>query len=174
MPTDFPAAHAPDAPVAGSDPTAAGVAAPEGHIDYVQHAPQAFDLLLRLSQGLHKGPLGANLVELVSLRISQINGCVFCLDMHASLLRAGGESQRKLDTLAAWRESPLFDARERAALDWAETLDAIGEGPVPGDALARALARFDPRELSVLTFVVASITAWNMLNVGLRKPLPPG
>lgn len=142
------------------------------HIDYTRHSPGSFDHLLELSQGLHEGPLGATLVELVSLRISQINRCAFCLDMHAGLLRKRGESQRKLDTIAAWRESPAFDERERAALDWAETLNAIGNGPIPEDALGRALARFDPRELSDLTFVVASITAWNMLNVGLRTPLP--
>ena len=95
------------------------------HIDYTVHAPQAFQHLLQLSGGLHKGPLGATLVELVSLRVSQINGCVFCLDMHSTALRKAGMDQRKLDTLAAWRESPLFDARERAALAWAETVTRV-------------------------------------------------
>lgn len=141
-------------------------------IDYTAHSANAFNHLLQLSNGLHKGPLGHVLVELVSLRVSQINGCVFCLDMHATALRKAGQNQRKLDTLAAWRESPLFDARERAALGWAEVLNRIGNGPVPDDALEHVREHFDERETSELTFVVAMITAWNLLNVGLRTPLP--
>lgn len=142
------------------------------HIDYTKHAPQAFKHLLQLSQQLHQGPLDSTLAELVSLRVSQINGCVYCLDMHSTLLRKAGQSQRKLDTLPAWRESPLFDARERAALQWAETLSTLAFSHLPEDALAAVREHFDERELSELTFVIASITAWNILNVGLGKPLP--
>ena len=141
-------------------------------IDYAAHAKGAFNHLLQLSNTLHKGPLGHKLVELVSLRVSQITGCVFCLDMHATALRKAGESQRKLDTLPGWRESPLFDARERAALAWAETLNRIGSGPLPDGALEQVRAHFNEAEVSELTFTVAMITAWNMLNVGLRMPLP--
>ena len=142
------------------------------HLDYTAHAPQAFQYLLQLSQHLHKGALGPTLIELMSLRISQINGCVFCLDMHATLLRKMGVDQRKLDTLAAWRECPLFDARERATLAWAEALNAIGASQLPEGALAAAREHFNERELSELTFSVAAIRAWNMLNVGLGKSLP--
>jgi AhpD family alkylhydroperoxidase len=142
------------------------------HIDYTVHAPEAFQHLLKLSGQLHKGPLGPKLVELVSLRVSQINGCVYCLDMHASALRKAGIDQRKLDTLAAWRESPLFDARERAALGWAEALNSIGTAHVPEDLLESLRPHFDEREISELSFTAAMINAWNMLNVGLRKPLP--
>jgi len=142
------------------------------HLDYTASAPQAFQHLLQLSQHLHKGPLGTTLIELVSLRISQINGCAFCLDMHANMLRNVGVAQRKLDTLAAWREVPLFDARERAALAWAEALNAVGAQLLPHDALDVVREHFDDRELSELTFAVAAIRAWNMLNVGLGKALP--
>ena len=142
------------------------------HFDYTAHAPQAYQYLLQLSQHLHKGALGPTLIELMSLRISQINGCVFCLDMHATLLRKMGVDQRKLDTLAAWRECPLFDARECATLAWAEALNAIGASQLPEDALAAAREHFDERELSELSFAVAVIRAWNMLNVGLGKSLP--
>ena len=141
-------------------------------LDYTALAPSAFQSLLQLSNGLHKGPLGAKLVEWISLRVSQINGCVYCLDMHSTLLRKAGESQRKLDTLPAWRESPLFDARERAALAWAEALNALGSTPVPEHALEQAREQFDERELAELTFAVAAIRSWNVLNVGLGKPLP--
>ena len=142
------------------------------HIDYTVHAPEAFQHLLKLSGQLHKGPLGPKLVELVSLRVSQINGCVYCLDMHASALRKAGVDQRKLDTLAAWQESPLFDARERAALGWAEALNDIGNAHVPDQALEALRPHFDEREISELSFAVAMINSWNILNVGLRKPLP--
>jgi AhpD family alkylhydroperoxidase len=104
--------------------------------------------------------------------VSQINGCVYCLDMHASALRKAGVDQRKLDTLAAWRESPLFDDRERAALGWAEALNRIGVVHMPRTAIEALQPHFNEREISELTFTVAMITAWNMLNVGLGKPLP--
>ncbi len=141
-------------------------------LDYAAHAPRAFQQLAQLSAQLHKGPLGPELVELVSLRVSQLNACVFCLDMHAEALRRSGVAQRKLDTVAAWRESPLFDARERAALAWAEALNALGCQAVPEGALEALQAEFDAREASELSFAVAAIRAWNMLNVGLRRPLP--
>jgi AhpD family alkylhydroperoxidase len=142
------------------------------HIDYTAHAPKAFQQLVQLSGQLYKGPLGPNLVELISLRVSQLNGCVFCLDMHTDALRRAGVTQRKLDTLAAWRESPLFDERERAALSWAEALNGLGQAAVPEQMLESLQAHFDEREICELTFAVAAIRAWNMLNVGLRKPLP--
>lgn len=141
-------------------------------LDYTAQAPQAFQYLLQLSQHLHKGALGSRLIELMSLRISQINGCVFCLDMHATLLRRMGVDQRKLDTLPGWRECALFDARERATLAWAEALNAIGTAPLPEGALAAAREHFSDHELSELTFAVCAIRAWNMLNVGLGKALP--
>ncbi len=141
-------------------------------VDYAAHAPRAFQQLAQLSAQLYKGPLGSQLVELVSLRVSQLNACVFCLDMHAEALRRSGVAQRKLDTVAAWRESPLFDARERAALGWAEALNALGHQPLRDDALESVQAEFDAREVSELGFAVAAIRAWNMLNVGLRRPLP--
>jgi AhpD family alkylhydroperoxidase len=142
------------------------------HIDYTVHAPEAFRHLLQLSGQLHKGPLDATLIELVSLRVSQINRCVFCLDMHATALRKAGMSQRKLDTVAAWQESPLFDARERAALGWAEALNSIGTAHVPAEAHDALRPHFNEREISELSFAVATINAWNIMNVGLRTPLP--
>ncbi len=141
-------------------------------LDYTAQAPEAFQYLLQLSQHLHKGALGPQLIELMSLRISQVNGCMFCLDMHARLLRQMGVDQQKLDTLAAWRECPLFDARERATLAWAEALNGIGAQRLPEDALAAAREQLDERELAGLTFAVGTIRAWNMLNVGLGKSLP--
>lgn len=142
------------------------------HIDYTVHAPEAYQHLLKLSGQLHKGPLGHKLVELISLRVSQINGCAYCLDMHSSALRKAGVAQRKLDTLAAWRESPFFEARERAALGWAEALNRIGTAHMPETALEALQPHFNEREISELTFTVAMITSWNMLSIGLGKTLP--
>lgn len=142
------------------------------YINYSRLSPDAFGHLVELSQALQTGPLGAPLIELVWLRVSQINRCAFCLDMHSAALRARGEDQRKLDTLAAWRESPLFDERERAALLWAESLAALARYPIPESALDEARQQFDEREISDLTFAVATINAWNMLSIGLRRPVP--
>ena len=141
-------------------------------IDYTTQAPEAFKHLLQLSGQLHKGPLGSTMVELISLRISQINRCVFCLDMHATALRKAGMSQRKLDTVAAWQESPLFDERERAALGWAEALNRIGTAPVQDEAYEALRPHFNEREIAELSFTTAMINAWNMLNVGFHTPLP--
>jgi len=142
------------------------------NLDYTAHAPQAYKHLLQLSQHLHAGELGSNLIELMSLRISQINGCVYCLDMHAKLLRQMGVDQQKLDTLAGWRECALFDPRERAALAWAEALNAVGGALMPEDLRAEVREQFNARELSELTFAVVVIRGWNMLNAGLGKALP--
>jgi len=140
-------------------------------LDYATLAPEAFQHLLRLSGQLHKGPLGSKLVELVSLRVSQINGCVFCLDMHSNALRKAGMSQRKLDTVAAWWESPLFDARERAALAWAEALTRIDSARVPDAAYDTVRENFNEREIAELGFTIAMINSWNILNVGMHKEL---
>jgi len=131
-------------------------------------SPTAYQGLVATSQALAQSPLGLELVELVYLRISQINGCAFCLGKHAQTLREQGVAQPKLDHLAGWRVSALFDARERAALDWAETLTFIDEKGAP-DALYEPLkAHFSDAEISDLTLAVALMNAFNRLAVGMR------
>ena len=110
--------------------------------------------------------------ELIKMRVSQINGCAYCLDMHAPEARAAGVSQQKLDVLAAWRESPAFDARERAALGWAEALtriEATGAPDADYDALA---VEFTEPERAEVTFVITSINTWNRFAVGFRAVHP--
>ena len=97
-------------------------------------SPAAYQGLIATGQALSQSALGLELVELIYLRISQINGCAFCLGKHAETLRGQGVSQAKLDRLAGWRISELFDARERAALEWAETLTAVAEKGAPDAA----------------------------------------
>jgi AhpD family alkylhydroperoxidase len=143
---------------------------------YTQLAPESFQKLLEFSHTAHKSSLDAGLIELVNLRMSQINGCAFCLDMHARSLLEGGEDLQRLLTLPAWRETAFFTPRERAALDWAECVNARDE-EAQDRSFTELPKHFSEREIVDLTFAVAVINAWNFMNVSLktpvaRKPLP--
>jgi AhpD family alkylhydroperoxidase len=106
--------------------------------------------------------------ELIDVRASQINGCAFCLDMHWKDARAAGETEERLYMLGAWRESPLYDERERAALALCEAMTVINEGHVPGEVWERAKAVFDQPELANLVFAITAINSWNRLNITAR------
>jgi len=131
-------------------------------------SPAAYQGLIATGQALAQSSLGLELVELVYLRISQINGCAFCLGKHAETLREQGVSQAKLDRLAGWRISERFDARERAALEWAETLTAVADKGAPDAAYEPLKAQFSDAEIADLTFAVALMNAFNRLAVGMR------
>ncbi|KTT52794.1 alkylhydroperoxidase [Pseudomonas oryzihabitans] len=131
-------------------------------------SPAAYQGLVATSQALAHSPLGLELVELVYLRISQINGCAFCLGKHAQTLREQGVAQAKLDRLAGWRLSELFDTRERAALEWAETLTSVAEKGAPDILYEPLQAHFSDAEISDLTLAVALMNAFNRLAVGMR------
>lgn len=131
-------------------------------------SPAAYQGLIATGQALAQSSLGLELVELVYLRISQINGCAFCLGKHAETLREQGVSQAKLDHLAGWRISERFDARERAALEWAETLTAVAEKGAPDAVYESLRTHFTGAEISDLTFVVALMNAFNRLAVGMQ------
>ena len=116
--------------------------------------------------------LHPDLVDLVFLRVSQINGCAFCMDLHGAALRRAGVDPRKLDTLPGWRHGHLFDARERAALAWAEALTAL-PSRAPDEADYEALKpHFDDAGIATLTMAVAVVNALNRLGVGLLPELP--
>lgn len=141
-------------------------------VPYTRLAADAFKGLLAASQAVHSASLEHDLLELVFLRVSQINGCGYCMDMHATSLRKAGIEPRKLDTLPAWYESRFFDERERAALGWAEALTRLPDG-APSQAAFDALApHFDAKGISDLSMAVAVINAWNRLGAGLLPPLP--
>lgn len=131
-------------------------------------SPAAYQGLIATGQALAQSALGLKLVELIYLRVSQINGCAFCLGKHAETLRGQGVSQAKLDRLAGWRISELFDARERAALEWAETLTAVAEKGAPDAVYESLRTHFSDAEISDLTFVVALMNAFNRLAVGMK------
>jgi AhpD family alkylhydroperoxidase len=141
-------------------------------VEYPKHVPEAFRGLYAASTALHNGALGKEFLELIFLRVSQINGCAFCLDMHASALRKAGVEPRKIDTVAGWRDSRFFDARESVALAWAEQLTTLPTG-APAEATYEALKEhFDEHGIAELTMAVATINAWNRLGVGMQPILP--
>ena len=112
--------------------------------------------------------LEPSLLELVKIRASQINGCANCLDMHTKDARARGESEQRLYLLAAWRESPFYSERERAALAWTEAVTLVAESRVPDAVYEEVRRQFSDDELLALTMAVVTINAWNRLNVALR------
>lgn len=141
-------------------------------LPYFKLAPKAFKALLDLSAALQKDLLGSRLVDLVLLRVSQINGCAFCMDMHwRDLIRQGAEP-RHLNAVAGWREAPFFSERERAALRWAELVTATPHSDASDEEFARLRAHFSDAEIAELGFVIATINAWNLLNVSFRNPVP--
>jgi AhpD family alkylhydroperoxidase len=139
------------------------------HLNLIQLAPEQFQAQRALARSV---TLDRRLRELVNMRVSQLNGCAFCLDMHAEAARAAGETQQRLDVVAGWREAPFFDARERAALALAEALTTIERGHVPEAVLEQASAHFDDEELAQLLFVIAVINSWNRLMLASRTPPP--
>jgi AhpD family alkylhydroperoxidase len=131
-------------------------------------APGVLDAMLNLHKYLGQTGMEENLLNLVYLRASQINGCAYCLDMHWKDLRAAGESEQKLSLLDAWREAPGFSERERAALVWTEAVTLITEGHVPNTVYELAREQFSEAELANLTLAVVAINGWNRLNIAFR------
>lgn len=145
----------------------------EARLPYPKLAPKAFKGLLDLSAAVQGGTLGRKLVDLVFLRVSQINGCGYCIDMHWHDLIKQDVDARHLNSVAGWREAPFFDARERAALRWAEIVTAIPQRDDASDAEFAALREhFTDAEIADLGFAIAAINAWNRLNVSFRNPIP--
>lgn len=139
-------------------------------INYIQQSPELFKKLSALSVASKASDLEPAILNLVDIRASQLNGCGFCLDMHVKEAKIRGERELRVHHVAIWHESPLFDARERAALAWTEAVTHLGAHGVSDDAFAAAREHFSERELSDLTFAVAVINTWNRLNVAFRNP----
>ncbi|SRR5581483_1293794 len=135
-------------------------------------APNPLKAMLALEASLKASGLEHNLLELVKLRASQINGCAHCIHMHATDLRKEGESEMRLYMLNAWRESPLYSAREKAALAWTEALTRLAETGAPDADYELVKAQFTPEEQVVLTLAIGAINTWNRLQVGFRASHP--
>ena len=130
------------------------------------HATQA---MLALQAAVDKSGLEPELLLLVQMRSSQINGCAFCLNMHFQEAKKHGETDQRLYLLDAWRESPVYTDRERAALAWTEAVTLITEGHVPDDVFAQAREQFSEAELANLTLAVVAINGWNRFNIAFRN-----
>jgi AhpD family alkylhydroperoxidase len=115
--------------------------------------------------------LDKRLFELIKIRASQMNGCAYCIDMHTKDARQAGEAEQRIYALNAWRETPFFSDRERAALEWTEAVTRVGDSHVPDDVFERVSAHFDEAELVALTFGVIVINSWNRLSVSFRPPV---
>jgi AhpD family alkylhydroperoxidase len=143
-------------------------------LQHTKLAAPAFNALIKASEAVHTSGVDPKLVELIFLRVSQINGCAFCADMHSHDLLKAGEDQQRLNTLAAWREIPFFTEQERAALNWAERFTDLKnpDGEKEDAAFALMQQHFSEAEIANITFAVAIINAWNRLGVSMRPQVP--
>jgi AhpD family alkylhydroperoxidase len=137
-------------------------------IDYMKQSPELFKKFVDFSLALKQSAIEESIRDLVDIRASQINGCAFCVDMHIKEATMHGERALRLHHVAIWRESNLFNARERAALEWTEILTKSPADGVSDSVYDHVRAHLSEKELSDLTFLVMSINAWNRVNVGFR------
>ena len=144
----------------------------KARLNYGKAAPGVYTALDALDQYLAECSLDESLLNVVRLRVSQINGCAYCVDMHWKDLRALGESEQRLYSLDAWRECPYYTDRERAALTWAEAVTLLSNGHVSEQVYEEVCSLFSERELCDLTLAVATINAWNRMSISAR--LVPG
>jgi AhpD family alkylhydroperoxidase len=138
-------------------------------IDYPKVAPKAFQSALALQAQIESTSLDHKLLYLVKMRASQINGCAYCIDMHGKDARAAGETEQRLYGLNAWRETPYYSDRERAALEWTEALTLLASTHAPDDVYEKVRTQFSESEIVDLTFAVAMINFWNRMAVSLRS-----
>ena len=138
-------------------------------LPYYTLSPEAYQGFGATKKALERSPLGKQLIELAWLRMSQINGCSFCLEMHTKALRAGGIADAKLDSLAGWRVANHFSDRERAALAWTEALTHVDKTHAPDEDYEPLKAHFSDVEISDLTFAIALMSGFNRLAIGMRQ-----
>ncbi len=137
-------------------------------VAYPTAAPEVMKAMRALEEQARRSTIERPLLELVRMRASQINGCAYCIDMHSKDARAQGETEQRLYALDAWRETPFFTDRERAALAWTEAVTLVADGHVPDDVYELARRAFSDRELVELTLVIVAINGWNRLAIAFR------
>lgn len=136
-------------------------------IEWARQSPEAYKAMLGLEQALAASGLDDSLLELIRLRASQINGCAYCVNLHANDARKAGESEARLQTLCVWRETDFFSARERAVLAWVESLTLLAEKHAPQAQFDALREHFSEIEIVGLTLAIATINAWNRFGVGM-------
>ncbi len=139
-------------------------------LDYFRASPAILKKFFDFSMAVKGGSVPQIIGDLVCLRVSQMNGCAFCVDMHVKEATLHNERELRLHHVAIWRESPLFDERERAALEWAEVLTKLPDHGVSDDSYARVSEHFSEQEVTDLTFGIIAINGWNRANIAFRAP----
>lgn len=143
----------------------------KARLNYSAVNPKAFKAMVGLESFLTESGLETTLLELVKMRASQINGCAYCLDMHSKDARKAGEKEQRIYTLSAWRETPFFTERERAALEWTEELTLIAQNEVSDELYQSVRKHFKEEELVALSMAIVAINGWNRLAISFRtKP----
>lgn len=145
----------------------------ESRMDLSKVEPKAYEAVIGLEKYLAESSLDKSLLELVKIRASQINGCAFCLDMHTKDARKNGETEQRIYGLPAWRESPFYTDKERAALALTEAVTLVSETHVPDEVYEQAKAQFDEHELGQLLMAIATINVWNRIAITTRM-MPEG
>jgi AhpD family alkylhydroperoxidase len=141
----------------------------QARLNFFTASPEAMKAMAGLEQHVARSGIDKPLLELVRLRASQINGCAFCIDKHAADARQAGEGERRLAALSAWRETPFFSDKERAALAWTESITLVAETHVPDSVWEQVQPHFTPAALVDLTLLINSINAWNRFAIAFRK-----
>ncbi len=140
----------------------------EPRINVNKMGTEVFKVLYGFGKYLSKSSIEQSLLNLIDYRVSQINGCAFCLDMHSKDLRASGETEQRLYVLDAWREASFYSDRERAAFAWAEAVTKLTDQEVPDEIYEQARKQFSEQELIDLTLAVIAINSWNRINIAFR------
>jgi AhpD family alkylhydroperoxidase len=140
-------------------------------LNHTTASPEGYQKLLGVAAFLAHSGLDTNLLELISMRASEINGCSWCLDYHSKRLRQWGETEQRIYLLSGWRDAPAYSPRERTALEWTEALTLIAGHPVSDDVYQRAREHFSEAELANLTIAVGLINVWNRINVAFHTDL---
>ncbi|MEC5160503.1 AhpD family alkylhydroperoxidase [Janthinobacterium sp. CG_23.3] len=141
----------------------------EPRADFYTASAEAMKAMIAFEMAVGKLGLEHSLLELIKLRASQINGCGYCVDMHAADARKAGETERRLHAVVAWRETPFFSERERAALAWTEALTRLSDTQAPDADYAALAAQFSEKEMVDVTMAINTINSWNRLALGFRK-----
>jgi len=139
-------------------------------IEFTKVFPEAMQAMFALERAVHKSSLEPTLLELVKLRASQLNGCAYCVDMHTKDARAHGETEQRLYLVSVWREAPCYTVRERAALEWTETLTLLAQTGAPDDVYERVSEILTAEEMVALTLAIVTVNGWNRFAVGMRAP----
>jgi AhpD family alkylhydroperoxidase len=149
------------------------------HLDYAKASPEGYRAMLALNQFAETCGLEPSLLKLIKIRASQLNGCAYCIDMHTKDARAHGETEQRLYALSAWRETPFFSERERAALAWTEAVTLVADAPIDEDDYDDVREHFDEKSLADLTLAIVAINGWNRLSIAFatvpgsyRRPAP--